>query len=143
MLCSFASISQVTTAPVNEPNRNKPKLFAGLPDRVDLNTDAIAGLFSTTLGQPASIRLTGDNSVQFHGEVVSSAAASPDVQRMVIRSTNFNGANLSISKITQEDGSVVYKGRIISFAHGDLYILENKDGHYALVKKNFYDLINE
>ena len=143
MACSLFSFAQGDHPPVNEPDRNKPKLFSGLPERVELNMDALTGLFSASVGRPASISLTDDNRVQFQGDVVSTGTAFPGVQKMVIRSTNFNGATLSLSRITQDDGSVLYKGRIVSFAHGDLYILENQAGRYALVKKNFYDYINE
>lgn len=141
--CSLASVAQVTVPPVNQPDLNKPKLFAGLPDKLDLNTDAINGLFNTPVGQPASISLTDDNRVQFQGDVVSTGASAQHVQSMVIRSTNYNGATFSVTRITQGDGTVVFKGRIISFGHGDLFILEYRDGRYSLVKKNFYDLVNE
>lgn len=143
VLCSTASFAQANTAPVNQPDLNKPKLFAGLPEKLDLNTDVINGLFSTPVGQPASIGFTNDNRVQFQGNVIAAGASAAQVQNLVIRSTNFNGATFSISRITQNDGTVVYKGRIISFAHGDLFILENRDGRYSLIKKNFYDLVNE
>jgi hypothetical protein len=38
---------------------------------------------------------------------------------VVIRSEVFNGARLTVSKITNPDGSIRYSGRIISFKHGD------------------------
>lgn len=140
---SCTSFAQEHQAPLNEPNRNKPRLFTQLPDRIDLRTDAISDLFNAPVGQPASFSLADDNRSQFQGDVISAGMASSNVQRLVIRSTNFPGATFSVSKITQDDGSVVYRGRIISFSHGDVFILENKEGRYQLVKKNFYDLVNE
>ncbi|MBM3417054.1 MAG: hypothetical protein FJY20_11585 [Bacteroidetes bacterium] len=142
-VCSLGSFAQEKTPPVNEPDYNKPRLFDGLPARIQLNADAISSLFATPMGRAASISLSEDNRFQFQGEVVSSGAKSQQVQSMVIRSTNFNGASFSISRITQADGTISYKGRIISFRHGDLYELENQNGQYVLVKKNFYDLVNE
>jgi hypothetical protein len=41
------------------------------------------------------------------------------------------------------DGTTKYTGRIISIRHGDLYQLIQEDAGWVLVKKNFYDLINE
>jgi RecB family endonuclease NucS len=44
----------------------------------------------------------------------------------------------------KEDGTVKYNGRLMTdFQHGDLFVLQQKDGGFALVKKNFYDVINE
>jgi hypothetical protein len=143
VICSLVSFSQEKTPPVNKPDYHKPRLFDGLPARIPLNATAISNLFDTPLGRAASISLSEDNRFQFLGDVVSSGANSQQVQSMVIRSTNFNGANFSLSKITQADGTVIYKGRIISFRHGDLYELEHQNGQYLLVKKNFYDLVNE
>lgn len=143
-LCSLGSFAQENKAPVNEPDLNKPRLFTGLPERIQLSADDISNLFGNPLGRAATLKLTDDNRFQFEGEVISSSSKYENrIQSVVIRSTNFNGANLTLSKITGSDGSVKYRGRIISFAHGDLYELENQNGQYVLVKKNFYDLINE
>lgn len=143
-LCSFTSFAQDKPAPVNEPNLNKPRLFSNLPDRIQLNADDISGLFSQTVGRSTSIRLQGDQPAAFEGALVSSASMEDNrVHTIVVRSTNYNGANLTLTKITGADGQVKYRGRIISFAHGDLFELEYQGGQYVLVKKNFYDLVNE
>jgi hypothetical protein len=143
-LCSLGSYAQDKPAPVNEPDYNKPKLFTGLPDQVELNTEDLSNLFNAPLGRGTSLRLTDDNQFRFEGEVVSSGSKyQNNLQSMVIRSTNFNGANLTVSRVTNADGSVVYRGRIISLAHGDLYELQQRDGRYLLVKRNYYDLVNE
>ncbi len=138
-----SSAQEKTNVPINEPDYNKPKLFTNLPEKIQLSTDAIGNLFTTTLGRSASITLTDDTQLRFDGEVVSSGYKSPQVQTVVIRSTNYNGATFSLTRITNSDGSVTYRGRIISFKHGDLFELEYQQGQYVLVKKNFYDLVNE
>jgi hypothetical protein len=76
---------------------------------------------------------------------VSSVAAQfeNNLLSIVIRSTNFPGAALSFSKITKEDGTISYAGRIISFQHGDAYEINQENGQYYFVKKGFYDLVNE
>lgn len=143
-LCSLGSFAQEKTPPVNEPDLNKPKLFTGLPERIQLSTDEISNLFGNPLGRAATLRLADDNRFHFEGEVVSSASKYENkIQSVVIRSTNFNGARLHISKVVGSDGIVKYRGRIISLAHGDLYELENQNDQYVLVKKNYYDLVNE
>lgn len=143
-LCSLGSYAQESPAPVNEPDYNKPKLFAGLPDQVQLNSDDLGSLFTASIGSSASLRLASDNQLRFDGQVVSSGSKYGNtLQSVVIRSTNYNGANLTVSKITQPDGSVVYRGRIVSLKHGDLYELVQRDGNYLFIKRNFYDLVNE
>lgn len=139
---SFAQ-GNTTNVPINEPDYNRPKLFAALPDRIPVNTATISNLFTTSIGQAATVSLSADNQQRFSGQVISTGAKSQGVQTVVIRSTNFAGATFSLSRTTNTDGSVAFRGRIISFKHGDFYDLVNENGNYVLVKKNFYDLVNE
>ncbi len=143
-ISSSASYAQEKPVPVNEPDYNRPKLFAGMPEKIQLSVNDIESMFDTQTGRSASLNLPGSNQPRFEGEVISTVASSDNLlQSVVIRSTNFNGATLTLSKITNTDGTVVYRGRIISFRHGDLYELQLQEGRYTLVKRNFYDLVNE
>ena len=143
-LASLGSYAQEKPVPINEPDYNKPKLFAGLPDKIQLNVADISDLFNAPVGRTTNLKLADDTRFQFEGEVVSAGSKFQNtLQSMVIRSTNYNGARFTLSRITNPDGTVTYRGRIISFQHGDLYELENQNGQYMLVKKNFYDLVNE
>ena len=143
-LCSISSFAQEQHPTLNEPNLNKPRLFSNLPDKIKLNITDFNALLGTALGSPTRLNLSTDNNLRFEGEVISSVSKYDNkLQTVVIRSSNFNGANLTLSRIVGSDGQVKYRGRIISFAHGDLFELENIDGQYQLVKKNFYDLVNE
>ncbi len=145
-LTSLGAFAQGTTdpVPVNEPDYNKPKLFANLPDQVQLNTDDLASLFSNPVGSPAGIRLSDDARLRFEGVVVSSGSKyNNSIVSVVIRSSNFSGANLTISRVTLDDGATVYRGRILSLHNGDLYELQQREGRYYFVKRNFYDLVNE
>jgi hypothetical protein len=94
------------------------------------------------IGKPVSF-LLADN-LNFQG-VVSSVASKFDntLLSVVIRSTNFASSALSFSRITKEDGTYSYVGRIISFQHGDAYEITLENGQYYFVKKGFYDLVNE
>jgi hypothetical protein len=62
---------------------------------------------------------------------------------MVIRSTNYDGARFTLSKITNVDGTTFYSGRIMSFRHSDILELKNQDGHLILEKRKYNDLVNE
>ncbi len=144
MLCSFTSFGQEQKVPVNEPDQNKPKLFSNLPDKISVSTEKINALVTSPVGRTSSFRLDESSDFQFEGEVVSvTSKYNNSIQSVVIRSGNFNGARLTISKITNTDGSISYSGRIISFKHGDLYELQNQEGQLVLVKKNYYELVNE
>lgn len=141
-ICSFAQ--KETNPPVNEPDYNKPRLFDNLPEKIAVNIDAVSTLFNKAIGASVDLGLSATSQFQFDGEVVSRASKFNDkLQSVVVRSSNFNGAGLTISKIIADDGSVIYRGRIISLKHGDLFELQKEDNGYVLVKKNFYDLINE
>ncbi|MEO7922681.1 MAG: hypothetical protein ABIR30_03325 [Chitinophagaceae bacterium] len=144
ILCGFYAGAQNTgNVPVNEPNYNKPKLFQGQPDLIQLSTENLNNLFTKQVGQPVRVQQAGI-SFQFDGEIISTVSKyNNSLQSVVVRSTNFNGARLTISKLTDENGNTLYRGRIISLQHGDLYELQNNNGSYELVKRNFYDLVNE
>jgi len=141
--CSLTSSAQNTskkTVPINEPDYNKPKLFADLPDRVDFNPNNFLNLFDLQVGQSVTIPIS--STFNFSGQVVSKSNADKSTS-IVIRSTNRLGARLIFTKITSENNSVTYLGRIISMEHGDSYEIVSDSNHYYLKKKGIYDLISE
>ena len=151
VLCAiFSCITILTQAqekpiPINEPNYNKPKLFQNLPERIPVDVSTLESLISSDLNRVASINIAG---VLFEGSIASKTAPSVnDINQsnttVIIKLTNYPGANFTINQIINADGSTNYTGRIISFQHGDLFELQNQKGNWVLVKKNYYDLINE
>lgn len=141
-LCAFAQTD--TQPPINEPDYNKPRLFNNLPDIIPVKIENFTPLFTAAIGAAVDLGLEASGQIRIDGQVVSTVSKFNDkLQSVVIRSTNFNGAGLTISKITKEDGTTIYRGRIISLKHGDLYELQKEGDNYVLIKKNFYDLINE
>ena len=144
VLSGYAATSQETKIPLNEPDNNKPRLFSSLPDRIPVTISNVDNILLAPVGRSSQFRLSEDNSLQFAGEVISAASKyNNSMQSVVIRSDDFNGARLTITKITKPDGSIRYTGRIISFKHGDLYVLENQDGALVLVKKKYTEVVNE
>jgi len=134
--------SNAQTPPVREPNMNRPTLFQNLPNKISLRINDLSAFLESEIGKNISFSLA-DN-LNFQG-VVSSIASKFDntLLSVVIRSTNFPGAALSFSRITKEDRTYSYVGRIISFQHGDAYEISLENGQYYFVKKGFYDLVNE
>ena len=144
MLYSFCSSGQNAKIPINEPDLNKPKLFENMPDKIPVSLDNLNRLLNESVGRTVNISLSEGRQFQFEGQVVSKASKYENsIQSVVVRSTNYNGATLTISRITNTEGVVSYTGRIMSFAHGDLYELQKQDGNFVLVKRKFYDLVNE
>ena len=141
LLTGFSATAQ-QPVPVNEPDLNKPRLFTNLPDKIPVDISTLQNLVNTGTGKTVSLRLTANSANSFNGEVVS-RADDHGIQSVVIRSGNFNGATLTLSSSAQSNGAVKFTGRIISFQHGDAYELQKQDEHYFLIKKNYYDLINE
>lgn len=143
-LYSLCTAAQAPKAEVREPDYNKPKLFTGLPDVIPVSIDKLNDLLSIQKNSVVNTTLSADSkSAPFEGKVVASTNENGLYQRVAIQSTNYNGATLSVSKRILPDGSYAYAARILSFQHGDAYVLEKQTDGYAWVKKNFYDLINE
>jgi hypothetical protein len=143
-VCSLYSAAQ--TPKVNAPDYNKPRSFDNLPEVIPVSIDNLNSLIHLKPGASINTNLSTDvKTAPFEGTVVSAVSKYDDkVQTVLIKSTNYNGATLYISKVMKEDGTVKYNGRLMTdFQHGDLFILQHKDGALALVKKNFYEVINE
>lgn len=141
---SLSSSAQQTGIPINEPDYNKAKLFQNLPDNIPLSMDIISNLFGSPVGRSVNMNLSERSPFQFEGDVVSSVSKYENtLQSVVIRSTNLNGARLTISRIVDANGNISYTGRILSMQHGDMFELKKINNEYVLVKKNYYDLVNE
>jgi len=140
----FLSIAQEKIIPINEPDYKKPRQFETLPDKIVLNLSNINSLMKFEVGHSVNISLSDATPFQFQGDVVSTADDNDNkIHSIVIRSSNYPGASLTISKISNPDGTTDLKGRILSFQHGDLFDLQKQNGQYVFVKRNFYALVNE
>lgn len=132
-------------APYREPDYNKPKFFDAYPSIIPITTDQLDDLLSSRQNQTISKALAADNhTFPFEGKVMSELNKEDgSLKRVMIKSTNYPDATLTVWKYIDADGILRYQARIISFTHGDAYVLEKTSGGYALVKKGFYDLVNE
>ena len=142
LAAAFQVNAQDNNIPLNEPNYNKPRMFNTMPTRIEITPEKLNQLIATPNGQTAAIPFNGQEEI--HGDVISAVTKYNNaIQSVVIRCADFDGARLSISKVNMPDGTTNFTGRIISLRHGDLYQLIQEDAGWVLVKKNFYDLINE
>lgn len=132
------------SVPLNEPNLNKPRLFQALPEVIPVSINNLVRLFSTPLGEVINLQLSDKSASPFTGKVVSAVSKFENrLQSVVVSSTNYKGARLTLSRITNTDGTISYTGRIVSFQHGDLYELKKRDNVFVLVKRNYQELVSE
>lgn len=137
--CIFANAQSL---PVREPDLNKPSLFLQLPERMNINIANLENMLQNEMGRQVSFTLAAN--FTFEGTVSSVASKYENtVNSIVIRSTNLQGAVLTLSKISRGGGTSYFVGRIISFQHGDGYEINFENGQYYFVKKGLYDMINE
>ncbi len=145
VLCTGASITalaQKETTALFTTDHNKPELFQQFPEKILLNMNRINTLFSMAPGESVDMNIADGGSFRFAGQIVSvSTKYQNRITSVVIRSANFAGAILVVSKVTGEDSSVSYTGRIISRDNGDTYLLQEAQGRFTLNKKMARDLI--
>lgn len=145
-VCSQAQTNAKTLPiPLNEPNYNKPKLFQNLPDTIPMDVATLNNLFRTDEGKSVNVNLgKKESAFQFEGSVLSKETDNNNnVNAVVVRSSNYNGACFTITKVANTDKTEHYVGRIVNFQYGDLYELKLVNNTYQLIKRNFYELINE
>jgi hypothetical protein len=141
LLCVCCS-SFAQTVPLREPDRNKPKLFSDMPEKMKLKVTDLESLLDLPVG--TSVKTTLGGNFDFQGTIISvSPASSTSAKTVVIKSTNRKDATLTFTKATRPDGTVKYLGRIISLKNGDAFDIVKEDGGYILQKKNLEDLVNE
>ena len=142
LICIYSFAGAQKALIPKEPDLKKPKLFLNLPDRVPLSVSLLTPLLSLKAGQPAHINLS--DKFLFKGTIVSVTSKYNNTLRsVVIKSAENNAVNLTFSQITNPDGSFTYRGRIISFHHGDCFELKAEKGQYTLVKRNLNDIVND
>ena len=107
-----------------------------------LTISDLVPLFDISNGTVVIAKLTKD--FQFTGTIVSkSGDAKSAVRSVIISSATHRGAVLTFTKITSQDGSFAYQGRIISRESIDAYEIIKEHDQYVLVKKNYYEMVRE
>lgn len=140
ILLSLAAAAQKDGFRIAEPDHNKPRLFADLPERMTVQTAAMEALLELPIG--ATINTKATDYLPFRGTVVSKSEDA-QVKSVVVRLANRYGATLTFSKTAQSDGRFAYIGRIISRQHGDAYDIIEENGQLLLKKKSIYEIMNE
>lgn len=134
-----SSAQEQRIIPPNQPNYNKPQLFADVPSKLNLKISSIEPLFALMVGSPVTVKFTKDFYLQ--GTVVSKAADTL-VQSVIIKATNRRGAVFTFTKIKNQNG-FVYRGRILSRENSDAFDIVKENGDYVLQKKRYHEIVSE
>jgi hypothetical protein len=130
------------TPPLNEPDRNKPRIFSNLPDKMPLNITELESLFSLPKGSRISTQVT--NQFRVNGTIVSKVEMPNSLTRgVIIRSSAFAGVVFAFTKSYQEDGTFKYIGRMMGTNYGDALEVTKENGQYFLTKADLYNLLSE
>lgn len=135
-----------TFIPVNEPDANMPKLFNTLPGQIPVSINNFNAAASGRKTKDAAVQLVAGKKmpIAFNGTVVSTTSKYDGaIETTIIRLTEYEGATLTLSTLTDKDGNKTYTGRIISMKHGDVYELQKINDEYQFVKKDFNLFVHE
>ena len=114
-------------------NTSKPKQFNNFPATINCTEQELSKVFNASPGQV--INLSFSDNFTFIGNVTSNVVKYANLQTAVVVSPAYSNTIFSISKITGNDGSINYLGRIINKNYFDGFELKkNASGIYQLKK---------
>ncbi len=119
----------------------KALLFAQLPPIFNMNTNLLQNIF--TINAFEKIMIPVSPGIFFEGTVLEKVRTNDHVVNMNIRSSNFAGALMTISKITFDDQTVNYLGRIINIRYSDAFVLKKVNGQFVFVKEKQAHVVTE
>jgi len=144
MLCviGLSAATQTYTADFNQPATNSANIFHDLPDRIYLSVENLNTLMNTPIGLSVSMNLSVHSPFQIEGQLVS-VSENEIVRTIVIRSSNYKNARLTLTKMKNQDGSISYNGKFKSFQNEEMLELNNIDGRVVFIKRKYIDLARE
>lgn len=146
LCCCTLAGAQEDRVQLREPDHNKPALFTQFPDRIPVDITELKQLLSPAAakGDQTPVKFLDKKLPGFNGQIVSvTSKYNNSLRSAVVSSARFNGATLTFSSSTTTDGTARYSGRIVSFQHGDVYVLEKNNEEYFFVRKKFHELVSE
>jgi hypothetical protein len=126
--------------PINQPDYNKARLFQEVPQKINLKVSDMESLFDFSVGTSVTAKFSKDFYLQ--GTIVSKSN-DHSVKAVIMKATNKQGAVFTFTKITKQDGSSIYKGRILSKNNSDAFEIVKENDQYILQKKNYYEIVSE
>ena len=133
LLCNVLYFSSPAQPPIRQVLPNKPLLFNQLPEKLTVSVTLLEQLFSANALQHIKIPLgTGD---YLAGIVKEKTVRNRQVMNVTIECINYDGALLTLSRITGIGSAVTYLGRVVNIRYGDVLLLTEENNQYFLVKE--------
>jgi hypothetical protein len=119
----------------------KRLLFGKLPEQFPITYSWLDKIFIGPDTGTVRIHVTGNS--YFEGTISEKVQMNAHVTTINIKSSNYEGAMLSVSKIRYNDSTMKYIGRIISIQHGDMFELTQENDEVFFKKKKQSVVITE
>lgn len=126
-------LSVITLTSFSQSNIVKPQQFSRFPSIINCSQVELAKVFTATPGQTISIDFSSN--FIFSGIVKSNIVKYSNLQSAIVESPDYSNTIFSVSRITADDGTYAYVGRIINKNFFDGFELkQNHAGNYQLIK---------
>ncbi|MBN9352292.1 MAG: hypothetical protein J0H55_16555 [Chitinophagaceae bacterium] len=136
----FLLIITLSATAQNHGAERQP-IFKNSADRLPTAITELDKAFNLKEGTSVSFKFYN---MAFSGTVVSAADKHGRIKSVVIESSSLKNTILSLSKITNDDKTITYTGRILNQGASDGYELtKNQDGTYTFHKIRTDDLIQD
>lgn len=127
-LCTYAATNAQLT---NQPA--KPALFASYPATLSISETSLHNIFSLVKDQEVTIDF--GNNLILPCKVLRNEIQYSNLQTVIIRCSAFDNAMLQVSKVINEDQSILYAGRLINERSADGFEIKKAgNGTYQLRK---------
>ena len=125
---------QVTNPVFSQRTDNSKKaIFAAYPNSISLSKNTLQQTFSAIPGE--TINVAFSDQFIYNGTVMSNEVKYANLQSVIIKSAAFGNALFQLSKITNDDNSIAYVGRIINQDVSDGYeIKRDSNDNYRFQK---------
>ena len=135
-LCTYAAgFTQQTTAA-------KPRVFDNQPSSITISENLLQSFFSLSPNQETILDF--GSSFKFPCRVLSKQAKYNNLHTVIVKSSLFGNAIFQVSRITNDDNSISYVGRIMNERAFDGFaIKKGSDGTYKLEKFETGKILDE
>jgi len=118
----------------------RPHLFDSYASSLDVPKSELDKIFNLQKGNAVQLTFSGQ---QFTGIISTSKHTYSNLQNVVVKLANLQGAIFHVSKIINTDNTISYVGRIINEKYADGFELKNISGNYSLKKIKTDDIIQD
>lgn len=121
--------------------QEKSLLFNNLPERFSINNLWLDHLFDGPDTGTVTIVFTGEKN--FEGVILEKVQKNPHVVTINIKSSNYDGAFLTLSRVRYDDSSARYIGGLISINYGDVFTVSQDNNMVTFQRKKQSTVITE